>query len=137
MDAHTFFDEWGAEYVFVDSCGGCDPETEWKLWHQAAGKYAEIAGKSERDSTLDEGVTPGPGLRPLIEVHGCQTPHAGCGLYVSNYSDLWRVAPDLQFSFDSVVSHIDAQLPMQYLTSPQGQSYADMLIVGDTWGSPV
>ena len=111
QDAATFVGEWGATYVFVDGCGGCQAGEEWELWHAAL---------------VHEGAALG---RPpaILEVNGCSSAAAPCAKAANLYTNLFRIGSDLQFDFGSITAHIDEQAGMQTVSGPGSWAFADML----------
>ncbi len=108
-DVHTFFDDWGYDFIKVDWCGGkimnLDEETEYtKIIHTI--------------KSID----------PNIVFNVCRWEYPG--EWVENLADSWRISSDIEAKFSSILRIIDINADHYRYSSPGHYNDMDMLQVG-------
>ena len=108
-DIDTYCD-WGIDYVKTDACGGRG---------NAADNYTWIRFHAGIERCVARGGRP-----MVLSVESCNDP-TGCGVWLPLLANTWRTTGDIQATFASVLSNLDANNNMAAIARPGAFNDAD------------
>lgn len=115
-DTHYLFNELGFDFIKVDFCGGDPAQNIERLDLDEQTQYTAIS-RTLRAVARHE-----------VRLNVCRW--AFPGTWVTDVADSWRIAPDIQDSWESVKSIISRNLYLSAYASPGHYNDMDMLEVG-------
>ncbi len=109
QDCHTFFKEWGYDFLKVDWCGG------EKMKLNEATEYTKIINQVK---AIDNNI--------VFNICRWQFP----GVWAIKKADSWRISGDIKDAFSSILHIIDLNAGLYGHASPGHYNDMDMLQVG-------